>query len=198
MKTRALLAIPIALLLSDGAQAQDWYWGLSYGVATPTSDTKDFTEGTSWRNWGIDVLAVVRPNTSVGVSFGLNAFNDVTTEVSSIDGVEIQGTQFRYINSFPMMVTIREYLGMPGDIRPFLGFGVGTQLVKQRVDVGQWRISDNTWHVALAPEVGVVLPFGSEAKWFVSGKYNYAARASDRQYSYFGFNIGVAWQTDGF
>ncbi len=197
MKTRALLAIPIALLLSNAAQAQASYWGISYGMATPVSDTKDFTEGTSWRNWGVDVLAVVRPNTSVGVSLGWNVFHDVTTEVSSLEQVDIQGTQFRYINSFPMMVTLREYRGRPGDIRPFFGLGVGTQLVKQRVDVGQFRISDNTWHVALAPEVGVVLPFG-DAKWFINGKYNYAARASDRKHSYFGFNIGVAWQTGGF
>ncbi len=31
MKTRALFAIPIALLLSNGAQAQDFYYAISYG-----------------------------------------------------------------------------------------------------------------------------------------------------------------------
>ena len=197
MKTRALLAIPIALLFSTGAQAQDWYWGVSYGMATPASDTKDFTDGTSWRNWGVDVLAVVRSDISVGVSFGWNVFNDVTTEVSSLEGVDVHGTQFRYINSFPMTVNIREYVGTPGGMRPFIGIGVGTQLVKQRVDVGQWRISEDTWHLALAPEVGVLLPVRSDAKWFITGKYNYAVRASDRSPSYFVFNLGVAWQTGG-
>ncbi len=198
MKTRALLAIPIALLLSNGAQAQDWYWGISYGMATPVSDTKDFTEGTSWRNWGVDVLGFMKPNTAVGLSFGWNVFNDVTTEVSSLGQVDIHGTQFRYINSFPILATIRQYTGTRGGTRPFFGLGVGTQYVKHRVDVGQWRISDNTWHFALAPEIGVVLPIGSGAKWFLNAKYNYAAKASDRTYSYFGFNIGVAWQTGGF
>ena len=198
MKTRALLAIPIALLLSNAAQAQDWYGGISYGMAAPLSDTKDFTGGTSWRNWGVDVLAIVRPNTSVGVSFGWNVFNDVTNEVSSLGQVDIQGTQFRYINSLPMLVKIREYKGTPGGMQPFFGLGVGTQLVKRRVDVGLWRISDNTWHFALAPEIGVVLPVRSDTKWFINGKYNYAVKASDRTHSYFGFNIGVAWETDGF
>ncbi len=198
MNARALLAVPIALLLSNAAQAQEWYGGVSYGLATPVSDTKDFTGGTSWRNWGVDVLAIVRPNTSVGVSFAWNVFNDVTTEVSSLQQVDIQGTQFRYINSFPMMLNIREYRGTPGGMRPFFGLGVGTQLVKQRVDVGQWRISENTWHFALAPEIGVVLPVRSDAKLFISGKYNYAVKASDRTHSYFAFNIGIAWQTDGF
>ena len=198
MNKRAILAIPIALLLSNAVQAQDWYGGVSYGMATPVSDTKDFTGGTSWRNWGVDVLAFVRPTTSVGVSFGWNIFNDVTTEVSSIEQVDIQGTQFRYINSFPILVNIREYRGARGSARPFFGLGIGTQVVKQRVDVGQWRISDSTWHFALAPEIGVVLPFESEAKWFISAKYHYAVKASDRTHSYFGFNIGIVWETDGF
>ncbi len=204
MKTSALLAIPLALLLlSNGAQAQQSFFGISYGMSVPTSDTKDFTEGTSWRNGTVDILAKVRPNMAVGLSFGWNVFNDVTTTVSRIDGVgsrplDIGGTQYRYINSFPMLVTVRQFTGTPGGMRPFFGLGVGTQLVKQRVDVGQWRISDDTWHFALAPEIGVWLPMGSDAKWFVNAKYNYAAKASDRTHSYFGFNIGVAWQMDGF
>ena len=203
MKTRALLVIPIALLLlSNGAQAQQGFWGISYGMSVPTSETKDFTPGTSWRNWTTDILARVRPNTAVGVSFGWNVFNDVTTTVSSIDDasrpIDIGGTQYRYINSFPMLVTVRQFMETPGGLRPFFGLGIGTQLVKQRVDVGQWRISDNTWHFALAPEIGAVLPMGSNAKWFVNAKYNYAAKASGRKHSYFGFNIGVAWETGGF
>ncbi len=199
MKTRAFLAIPLALLLlSNGAQAQDWYWGMSYGMATPLSSTKDFTSGTSWRNFGVDVLASLGPDRSLGVSFGWNVFDEVTTEVSSLERIDIQGTQFRYINSFPMLATIRQFTGTRGGIRPFFGLGVGTQLVKQRVDVGQWRITDDTWHFALAPEIGVVLPFGSDAKWFINGKYNYAVKASNRTEQNFAFNIGIAWQTGGF
>ncbi len=204
MKTRALLAIPLALLLlSNGVQAQQSFFGISYGMSVPTSDTKDFTEGTSWRNGTVEILAKVRPNTAVGVSFGWNVFNDVTTTVSRIDGVgsrplDIAGTQYRYINSFPMLVTVRQFTGTPGGMRPFFGLGVGTQLVKQRVDVGQWRIEDDTWHFALAPEIGAVLPMGSNAKWFVNAKYNYAAKASDRTASYWGINLGFAWQTGGF
>ena len=198
MKTRALLAIPLALLLSSGAQAQQWFGAISYGMSTPVSDTKDFTRGTSWRNLGVDLVAVVQANTTVGVSFGWNVFNEVTGTVSSVDGVEISGTQFRYINSFPILVTIRQFTGTQGGTRPFFGLGVGTQLVKHRVDVGQWRISEDTWHSALAPEISVVLPLQSDAKWFISGRYNYAVKSSDRTHSYFGFNIGIAWQTDGF
>ena len=112
--------------------------------------------------------------------------------------MNIQGTQFRFINSFRMLGTSRQYRATRGGARPFFGLGVGTQYVKQRVDVGQWRISDDTWHFALAPEIGVVLPVRSDAKWFISGRYNYAVKASDRTHSYFGFNIGLAWQTDGF
>ena len=70
--------------------------------------------------------------------------------------------------------------------------------MKQTVDVSLWRISDSTWHFALAPEIGIVMPLQSTAKWYVNARYNYAVKASDRTQSYFGINIGVAWQTGGF
>ncbi len=74
MNTRALLAIPIALLLnSNAAQAQDVYYALSYGIATPDSDTKKFTDGTSWRNWGLDVLAIVGLRINFEVQHGLGS-----------------------------------------------------------------------------------------------------------------------------
>ena len=199
MKTRALLAIPFALLLSSGAQAQQWYWGVSYGMTTPASDTKDFTEGTSWRNFGVDIMAVVNPNTTVGVSFGLNVFDEITPTVSSISGVEIAGTQFRYINSVPILVNVRRYLGTGGGPRPFIGVGVGPHLMKQRVDVGLWTISEDTWHFGVAPEVGLAVPVGNAVALVVNAKYNYTASAGDpsRTHSYFGLNIGVAWATGG-
>ncbi len=199
MKTRALLAVPLALLLSSGAQAQQWYWGMSYGMATPVSDTKDFTNSTSWRNFGLDIMAVVKPNTTVGVSFGWNVFNEITPTVSSISGIEIAGTQFRYINSLPILVNVRRFLGTRGRARPFIGVGVGPHLVKQRVDVGLWTISEDTWHFGVAPEVGLVVPVGSGVHGFVNAKYNYAAPAGDpgRKHSYFGLNIGFAWASGG-
>ena len=199
MKTRALLAIPLALLLSSGAQAQQWYWGMSYGVSATASDTKDFTDDTSWRNWGVDLLAIVNPNTTVGVSFSWNVFHEVTPTVSSISGIEIAGTQFRYINSVPILVNVRRYLGTRGGPRPFIGVGVGPHLVKQRVDVGLWTVSQDTWHFGVAPEVGLVVPVGYSVRGFVNAKYNYAASAGDpgRTHSYFGLNIGFAWASGG-
>ncbi len=199
MKTRALLAIPFALLLSSGVQAQQMYWGMSYGMTTPVSDTKDFTDDTSWRNWGVDLLAIVNPNTTVGVSFGWNVFNEITPTVSSISGIEIAGTQFRYINSLPILVSVRRFLGMRGRARPFIGVGVGPHLVKQRVDVGLWTVSENTWHFGVAPEVGLVVPVRSGVHGFFNAKYNYAASAGDpgRKHSYFGLNIGFAWASGG-
>ncbi len=199
MNTRALLAIPLALLLSSGAQAQQWYWGMSYGMSATVSDTKDFTDDTSWRNFGLDIMAVVKLNTTVGVSFGWNVFNEITPTVSSISGVEIAGTQLRYINSVPILVNVRRYLGTRSGPRPFIGVGVGPHLVKQRVDIGLWTISEDTWHLGVAPEVGLVVPLRSGVHGLVNAKYNYAASAGDpgRKHSYFGLNIGFAWASEG-
>ncbi len=195
MKTRALLAIPLALLLSSGAQAQQWYMGMSYGMTTPVSDTKAFTNSTSWRNWEFDMSAVVKPNTTVGMSVAWSVFNDVTETDSSIDGIDVHVTKFRYINSVPILVNVRRFLAPRGRVRPFIGVGVGPHLVKQRVDVGLSTLSENTWHFGVAPEVGLLVPLGAGVRGFINAKYNFTTSAGDpsRKHSYFGLNLGFAW-----
>ena len=76
---------------------------------------------------------------------------------------------------------------------------MGPHLVKQRVDVGLFTISENTWHFGVAPEVGLVTPLGPMASWFANVKYNYAASAGDpgRKHSYFAFNLGFVWEVGG-
>ena len=64
------------------------------------------------------------------------------------------------------------------------------RLVKQRVDVGLWTLSENIWHSGVAPEVGLLVPLGSGVQGSVNAKYNYAASAGgpSRKHSYFGLN----------
>ena len=199
MKTRALLAVPLALLLSGAAQAQQVGSVVTYGVSFPSADTKDFTGGTSWRNFSVDLLTVVNPNTTVGVSFGWNVFDEITPSVSSIGGVDIAGTQFRYVNSLPMLVNVRRFLGARSRARPYIGIGVGPHLMKERVDVGLWSITEDTWRFGVAPEVGLVMPLSSDARAIANVKYNYATSAGDagRAHSYFGLNLGFAWGISG-
>ena len=78
--------------------------------------------------------------------------------------------------------------------------------MQQAVDVGQWRITDDTWYFALAPEIGVVLPvrppLGSTARSnedTMKIKF-YGTRGSipvpDREFMDFGGNtscVRVTW-----
>jgi outer membrane protein len=145
------------------------------------------------------MLYEVRPNTAVGMNFGWNTFNVITpaNDVTSLENIDVGGTKFRYTNSFPMLVTVRQFTGSRRGPRFFYGLGVGTQYVKQAVDVSLWRISDSTWHFAFAPEIGVVIPSGN-MNFFFNTRYNYGLKASDQTQSYFGINVGLAWQTSGF
>jgi hypothetical protein len=93
----------------------------------------------------------------------------------------------------------RYYFGSRGGARPFIGGNVGPHLVKRRVDVGLYTISEDTWHLGLAPEVGVVVPLGPVVKGFINAKYNITTSAGDAglKHSYFGLNIGFAWAGSG-
>jgi outer membrane protein W len=193
-----LVAAALAPLTTRHVQAQQTFWAVSYGVTTPLSTTKDFTDGVSLRNIGLDLLLVTSPKTTVGLSTQWNVFYERTSEVSSVKGAEVQGTQDRYINTLPIRLNARFYGGRAGGTRPYLGVGVGPQFVEQRVEVGQFILSDESWHLGVAPEVGIVVPLQNGVKTFLNARYNYAATAGefDTKHSYFGVNIGFAWTSD--
>ena len=200
MKTLTkLLALPLLLCVSGEVQAQEFYWAFQYGMSAPTSDLKTFTPGTHFRNVAIDGRYVLNPNTTVGFTVGWSVMNTITTEVSSVGGADIGGTQFRYINSFPVMASIHRYLGAPRGTRPYIGLSAGPQAIERRVEVGLYQINDNNWHFGFAPEIGVILPFDRYMKGMVNVKYNHALAAGEfgQSYQYFTFNIGIAWATGG-
>ncbi|MCZ6915342.1 MAG: hypothetical protein O7I93_01085 [Gemmatimonadetes bacterium] len=209
MKTLTkLLALPLVLFVSGEAQAQEFYWAFQYGMSAPMGDTKTFTPGSHWRNFGVDGRYVLKPNLTVGFHVGWSVMNDITAEVVSVNGTaevtnvngaDIGGVYFRYLNSFPVMANIHYYFGKARGTRPYIGINAGPQAVERRVEVGLFQINDNNWHFGFAPEAGVVLPFDRYMKGLVNVKYNHALAAGEfgQSYQYWTFNIGIAWATSG-
>ena len=117
---RWLLVVPLALALASEVRAQDFMWAVNYGVSQPLSNTKDFTDGTSFRNVGMEWLYAPGPHVAIGVSANWSVFDSLATDVASFGGGEFQGTQFRYINTLPILATVRYLLGESGKARPFM------------------------------------------------------------------------------
>ena len=200
-----ILIIALMLMLSVNAFAQQGYGGISWSIATPADELKNYIDETSYRGFGIDFRSFVTKSISVGGYTGWNILDqrvDGTIEFSNgpLNGA-INGTQIRYVNSFPIMLTSHLHIGGPRSaIRPYIGIGVGTYYVVQRLEMGVNMIEKNNWHFGLAPEVGVLFPT-DYVSILASLKYNQAFKSGEAitrnnfAFSYWSFNVGFLFPT---
>jgi hypothetical protein len=190
-----VLTVLLLMGAASAAHAQAWFWGLSYGFAIPSGDTKDFVNSTSWRNVSVEGRRMnLMGNKSVGLSFAWNVFNESGVRTSEIPGVPgaITGDQYRYINTFPMLVNGDIYFGQQGGMRPFVGLNAGVYYTEYRLEIGLSAFEENKWLFGGAPEVGVVLPTGQTRMFFLA-RYHLTTSSGDiPSQQYFQLSVGLA------
>jgi len=191
------LAFLLVLAGNAAAEAQtgQYWWAFTYQTSLSAGDTKDFTDDFSWRNMGLEGRTYLSPNFSVGVFFGWNVFNDQLDGTISLGGVDASGYQLRWVNAFPMLATAHLYLGDRSGPRPYVGTGVGTYWIENRMELGVTSVTASNWHFGLAPEAGVMIPTAGYSDVYLSAKYNYAFESGSitRPYWTFGIGIGTAF-----
>ena len=72
--------------------------------------------------------------------------------------------------------------------------------------MGVYRIDNDNWHFGIAPEAGLIIPFGDPtAGLYLSGRYNYAFDSGtalggeeNNFYSYWEINVGFAFSFKGY
>jgi hypothetical protein len=198
MKRRTLcLAILVAglLVLSRGsASAQQWLWGLSYGFATPTGNTKDFADDFSWRNFSVEGRRIDENRAmSLGLVASWNVFFEKTDRTSVLPNVpgHVTGTQYRYINSWPILVNAHHYFGHPYRARPFIGINLGAYIIEERVEIGLVAAHETNVHFGGAPEIGFSVPRGNQI-WFVNARYHATLKAGNvPEQNYVTVSLGV-------
>jgi len=189
-----ILSIALVVLLSVNLKAQDITTSLSYNIGLPVSDLKNFTNSTSFRGISLETRYFLQENVSIGFHLGWQVFKSREQGLLSVDGNDINGTQIRYVNTFPIMFNGHYHFGTDGGVRPYLGAGIGTVRSLQRFDIGIFTIQDNHWHFAFYPEAGVMIPFDSDVGANVGFRYNYAMGSDDGiDITYIGIHVGVVW-----
>jgi len=200
------LVILLLLVVSVGAYGQYQQIGVSYSVGFPMSPTKDYVNKVSWRGFGFEVRYHTNENMSFGGYIGWNIFSEKVSDPINLEGTgyggTVSGTQVREANYVPIFVNAHYYFGdRRQSIRPYVGLNLGTIADASRLFIGVYEISSHPWHFALAPEVGILVPFeGTNASLVVNGKYNYgfksgtglAANESNAA-SYVSVNVGFLW-----
>ncbi len=197
MKKITTLLMIISLAISGSLMAQGegtHLTTLSWNIGMPTGNLKDFlvNEDISFGGMSIDYKHMYTDYVSFGFYLGWDFYNGSTREPFSADNVDITGLRLFYVNSFPMMATAHYFFNDNGDIRPFLGAGLGTTRTLQRTEFGVLAaVQNDNWHLGMYPEFGLIIPSGTRGALTLSTKYNLAIETSDSfTYSYVSFHIG--------
>lgn len=204
--TKAMLTAGLMLVLFVPLKAVDAITILTWNISFPFDNSKEFAQDSeSFQGAALEYKMFLHPNFSIGAYAGWHVFNGNTTrtihvETEGEEGLtaDITGKQFRYINSFPLMLTANFFIGDPYGAQGYIGLGAGTMIIEERVELGVVAAEQTRWHIAIAPEIGFKIPLGYNFHGLASVKYHYAfpaKRITGEKYShsYISVNIGFAW-----
>ncbi|NQU32499.1 MAG: hypothetical protein HQ521_04630 [Bacteroidetes bacterium] len=170
-------------------------WNFDWNMGFPMGDTKDFIGQPTFRGFSIEGRGFVTESIAIGGIGAWNVFYENFGWSTTVEGTKkIYGYHRRYLNVMPLMVTAHYYFSQ-GTIQPYIGAGVGTYFIESRDYMGIYYYQGKDWHFGIAPEVGVVMPFGSgNTGMNINFKYNMAAKTKNQpSYSWLGINIGISY-----
>ena len=195
-KTLLILSLIFAISFSSYSQGGG-IWNFQWVIGFPVGETNDFLDQTSFRGFGLEGRGYVTDKLTVGGRAAWQTFYQdngfVTSELG--DNGAISGFQRRYINAIPLTVNSHYYFGY-GLVLPYVGVGIGGYYIETRDYLGIYYVREKAWHFGVAPEVGVVVPFGSGSSTGlnVALKYQYAAKTKDTQaVSWVELDIGISY-----
>jgi hypothetical protein len=202
-RLNALLALTVLAAASGGTASAESLSTITWGISTPLGDTKDFIDSTSFLGVEFNYRHFTSDRVSIGGSVGWNVFDQKRTDLVSIRtddfNGDISGTQFRYINAFPIMATAHYYMGDTDGTHAYVGGRAGLYYVRQRVELGTVAFQADGWHFGVAPEVGIVAPLSYSTKLIANVQYHLPLSSGtylgneSRSWQYIGFNVGLAF-----
>ncbi|AXY77681.1 hypothetical protein D3H65_28495 [Paraflavitalea soli] len=181
MKTSyKIIAVLIAGLFTAGAlHAQEGRLNLNinYSINTPTGDFKDFVNKTSYRSWAASLLYGINDKLSVGFGTGFQDFyQKYPRQVYKLEGGgDISAVLSNSVQAIPLLAQVQYNFTPEARVQPYVGVGVGGNLILYRQYLGEFGSSKNKFGFAARPEAGVFVPFrkGGPAGITLRADYNY-------------------------
>jgi len=193
MKTLYTLII-LFFLAAVSASSQGTFLGGTYSLGIPTGGLNSYITAGSWRGANFEGLKEVKSNVAVGWLLGWNVFYEKRENaVYTNDNLTMTGTQYRYMNLFPMLARGLYEFGTSEGTRPFIGSGIGLTADLARTNIGLYSFQKTAWHFTVAPEVGVRIPL-SYTHITASLRYTYGVKTKELgDISYISVNLGALW-----
>ena len=191
---KKILTIIVLMTIGLYSFGQSMY-GISYNMALPVGSTSDLIGKYQWRGFSLEGKYFVGDQLTFGWQSGWYTMYDSESGTFTEGSITRTGTQYNWLNIWPILVTCNYFFGTDGDVQPFLGAGIGTYWIEQREQMGLTASVEKTWNFAVAPEIGVLFPINLNSNLYINAKYNYGINGSSNvdNYSYLTFGVGFLW-----
>ena len=140
---KSIIAIALLVLIGSwsSASAQDNITMITYQPSVALGDLEDFIGETSWIGWGLEGRRFRDPTSklTMGFSFAWHVFDERFTGTTDFDQGAVTGTQRRWVNSLPFLITGDYYLNRKSGFKPYVGVGAGAYYIVQRIDIGVFK-----------------------------------------------------------
>ena len=160
------------------AQQRTLSANLNYNIGIPTGNFKDFVSDASPRGFTADIVYGINDRISIGFGTGYQDFyQKYPRQVYKLStGGDISAVVTNSLQVIPVLALAKFNLAPGKAIQPYIGVGVGGNLVMYNQYLGEFSNSDNAFRFAARPEAGFFIPFkkGMESAGInISGAYNY-------------------------
>jgi hypothetical protein len=115
------------------------------------------------------------------------------------ENMAINAAQYRYTQAFPLKAQVKYFFSQNRFIKGYAGLGLGALSAGQHIIVQDLDSWDNNWGFLVAPEIGVLIPFGIDSPFGanLTAGYNFSTNkaslgnvSSDNRQSFY-FNVGM-------
>ena len=210
---KLILLSAIILSCAGLANAQSYSYGgndmkqiysINYQMNVPMGSSKDFVSKASFEGVNINWAYFVTENIAVGLDLSYNNYHESIGQkiYRPNENMAINAAQYRYTQAFPIKAQVKYFFSQDRYIKGYAGLGIGALSAGQHIvvqDLGDW---DNNWGFLVAPEVGMLIPFGADSPFGanVTAGYNLSTNKStigdihikNRQSLYFNVGLYVA------
>jgi hypothetical protein len=175
--------------------AQTSLFTIGYSTALPLGETGDYIDKFSWRGISIEQRYFIERDLSVGFYIGWNVLNQkLENHTVTFDNGVLYGTQYRYINTWPILAIVHYHFMYESTVRPYVGTGLGIYSVNKQTEMGLYYDQTKSWQFGLQPEVGLWFDAAPGVNLMIAAKYNYAFKSQKGDpLSFLNFNFGLSF-----
>ncbi|MFN8256737.1 MAG: outer membrane beta-barrel protein [Bacteroidales bacterium] len=181
-----------AVLVSH-AFAQSGMFSMQYPIGFATGDLKEHIDKVSWRGFTMDYRKFANPNLGIGFDISWNVFYEEKPYDTYVqENITYSGKQYRYSNSFPMLLAATYYMKPDDLINPYIGAGLGTMYTLRNTDMNLYTFETDSWQFSLRPELGIIFEPQPGIGILLGAKYYYGFKTADLEgQGFFTLNVGI-------